>query len=253
MSTSQLERLRTLHEDVELFERAAAEELAARTAMKSVRACPSPTRRLASAHSPPRPARAAPEQPADQIMSDHTTHALISHIAQRSSQLAALYDDEDGLYREELDAMTGDGAIDDFYDRLGRLREMHAAAVASGDESATAPIAADASEQMIAAILDAEPPVVFSGEEGDGRFLDLHELHDSFVNLPHIKPAAASAAPRGPAKAAWAVDYYTFLTKHALEPAQVPMRVSRTHKYHRCAHDQTARLRRCAPLRQRTA
>ena len=38
MATSRVELVRSLHEDIEIFEKAAAEELAARAAMKHVRA-----------------------------------------------------------------------------------------------------------------------------------------------------------------------------------------------------------------------
>ncbi|KAJ1633687.1 hypothetical protein T492DRAFT_1142593 [Pavlovales sp. CCMP2436] len=195
MSTSQIERVRTLHEDIELLEKAAADELVARAAMK---------------HRP------------EQIMSDHTTHALRDHILDRNAQLQALYADEDGLLRSEIDDITGDGAIEAFYGRFRRIRASHV-----GNELVNT---LDADEEMVSAVLEGEPQIIFSGEEAEGKFLDLHASYAAFVNLRGIKPKAPD---KKGAKAASAVDYYTFLVKIALAPEEVPIAVARTAGYHR--------------------
>ena len=162
-------------------------------------------------------------------MSDHTTHALLGQILARNAQLDALYTDEDGSLREDVDEMTGDRAIDAFYARLGRVREAHAALE-------PVPVAADAEEQMLAAVLEAEPQVTFTGEEGEGRFLDLHGCHDAYVNLRGIKPVVAAAGKAGKAaKTPAAVKYYTYITEHALRPERTALSVARGAAYARCA------------------
>lgn len=238
MATSTIERVRMLHEDVEIFEKAVAEELVARATMKSVRAAPcvrpAPPR-VGPAHSVVAPRSRLPRraQRPDQIMSDHTTHALLGQITARRAQLVALYEDADGSLREDVDEMTGEGAIDAFYERLARAREAHAG-------SEPVPVAADAEEQMLAAVLEAEPAVAFSGEEGDGRFVDLHGCHEAFVNLrgikPRVAPGAGTTGKAGKSGAATsAVDYYTYLVEYALSPERVPLEAARGGGYARCA------------------
>lgn len=242
MATTQVERVRMLHEDIEIFEKAAAEELAARATMKNVRAprAMHALRRcrvvsdVLSRPDPPSHSHTTCEraQRPDQIMSDHTIHALLGQIIARNAQLDSLYSDADGSLREDIDEMTGEGALGAFYERLARVREAHAGVTPM-------PVAADAEEAMVSAVLEAEPAVSFSGEEGEGRFVDLHSCHDAYVNLRGVKPLVAPGgrgtgrAAKLTAAASSAVDYYSYLTEIALTPERVPIVVARGSGYAR--------------------
>ena len=85
---------------------------------------------------------------------------------------AGIYEDADGARKEEIASLRGDNVFQNFYDRLKEVREYHrrfpADDLTAGDDDA--------------ALLGADPPLAFSGEEGLGRYLDLHEHHQAWSN-----------------------------------------------------------------------
>lgn len=93
------------------------------------------------------------------------------------------YEDADGSLKEELESM-GDGedeekALRAFYKAVKSVRESHAsfpgAVARDGGEFIEELLAESAAGGM-------ESGAVFSGEEGNGRYLDLHEAHQTYAN-----------------------------------------------------------------------
>ncbi|PWA83838.1 hypothetical protein CTI12_AA163700 [Artemisia annua] len=89
-----------------------------------------------------------------------------------------IYEDKDNARKEEIAALggqtaTGTNVFSAFYDRLKEIREYHRRVPSARIIDTT-----DEYEQL----LEEEPVVEFSGEESHGRYLDLHELYNYFIN-----------------------------------------------------------------------
>lgn len=92
MSSSLLEQTRSLHEDLEVLERAMYRELGDPSTAKLRRA--------------------------DEIARDQVVATMLEAHTSRSAQLARLYEDDDGARKDELAAMSGSGVFNQFYDQV---------------------------------------------------------------------------------------------------------------------------------------
>jgi len=110
--------------------------------------------------------------------------------------------DADGLLREERATMTQGDVFSSFYSRLRDIREYHAK------------FAQDEELVKRTVMSDVKPVLEFSGEESYGRFLDLHELHEQYLNLPGITR----------------VDYKTYLD-HLSKFDELPERTKSTQAF----------------------
>ena len=61
----------------------------------------------------------------DQINSDHRIRAMQDRYMEVSGNLRDLYDDKDGLRKEELNAISGPNEFAEFYNRLKQIKEFH--------------------------------------------------------------------------------------------------------------------------------
>ncbi|KAK9933441.1 hypothetical protein M0R45_020639 [Rubus argutus] len=100
-----------------------------------------------------------------------------------------IYEDNDNAKEDEIAAVggqtaTGTNVFSAFYDRLKEIREYHRRHVAA--------LVVDANEGH-EALLKEEPQVKFSGEEAYGRYLDLHELYNPYINSKFGKAIEYSA------------------------------------------------------------
>lgn len=125
----------------------------------------------------------------DKLVQSHRVRRMLDQAQERAARLVTIYADEDGARREEIAALRGDNVFGNFYDRLKEVRDFHRRfpddAITEGDGNE--------------ALLGPEPTLAFSGEEGLGRYLDLHELHRQYVNAKFGKE----------------VDYYTYVSSLA--------------------------------------
>ena len=147
MSTSILELIRSTHELGELYESAIGLEL----------------------NEHPSGQRAKVEQ---QLIISR----CVDGIVKSNRELLDLYEDSDDLLQEELDKLNKSDAVVGFYDSLNAIREYHARL-----PQVLAPEAPTA-VSMIPSIAD----LAFSGEEVWGKYIDMHELHAMYRNLPHL-------------------------------------------------------------------
>ena len=91
-----------------------------------------------------------------------------------------IMDDKDGARREELASMSGKEVFNTFYDRLKDIREYHRKFPDQTDQL----YKEDGTPMTIEDQIFAEEPIPeFTGEEGMGRWVDLHTLYQRFVNL----------------------------------------------------------------------
>ncbi|BGP46059.1 Pre-mRNA-splicing factor sap61 [Rhodotorula kratochvilovae] len=192
MASSVIEDARALAEDHDLFDR----ELAGL---------------LLSLQAPVLPHR-------DKLATAHRAADLANRIVGRSAALHhALQPDNEERIRE-IDQLAGGGDhgadLAEFYQRLAKVKDYHRKYPAQG----TVRVAGDRSVDF-AALEHGDPEWLdkrFTGEEGLGRYLDLHELHDRWNNLA---PASSSGqASAGGWKRYSYLQYLGAVTQFALSP-----------------------------------
>eukprot|EP01027_Heterolobosea_sp_BB2_P015866 GEZU01022663.1.p1 GENE.GEZU01022663.1~~GEZU01022663.1.p1 ORF type:complete len:432 (+),score=143.30 GEZU01022663.1:55-1350(+) len=165
MSSSQLELTRALHSDIEKFHQAISYELRNRAKTQK-----------------------------NKIYQNHYINQKLEAIVERSKKLVQIYDDANGARKEELDSMTGDDlmkTLHAFDTRLGEIREYHRR---FPDASPVVEIQFNPETDFS---LTKEAPVQFSGEEGYGRYVDLHQFYLKYINMKQFEK----------------VDYFTFLSQ----------------------------------------
>ncbi|ERE85636.1 type II inositol-1,4,5-trisphosphate 5-phosphatase-like protein [Cricetulus griseus] len=148
----------------------------------------------------------------DQINSDHRTRAMQDRYMEVSGNLRDLYDDKDGLRKEELNAISGPNEFAEFYNRLKQIKEFHRkhpnehgdTCLSSQHLGGSRHIrcsdrASSGKWSVISESLTCVIPtdlVEFTDEEGYGRYLDLHDCYLKYINL----------------KASEKLDYITYLS-----------------------------------------
>eukprot|EP01041_Mallomonas_annulata_P008834 gene8834-18296_t len=103
----------------------------------------------------------------------HEMSILLDFISKTNKELDVIYEDKDGLMKEEVQSMRGTNIFSSFYETLKSTREYHN----------KFPNLQDAGQ---ARLPDIEVNVNFSGEEIYGKYLDLHPFYLRYCNLPHI-------------------------------------------------------------------
>lgn len=160
MSSTLLEVTRSAHEEVERLERLIVKEL-----------------------------QSEPSSAKDRLFQSHRVRHMIDTISATTEKLVEIYEDKDGARKDEIAALggqtaTGTNVFSAFYDRLKEIREYHRRHPAAR--------VVDANEEH-EAMLKEEPVIEFSGEEALGRYLDLHELYNQYINSKFGEPIEYSA------------------------------------------------------------
>ncbi|EMP34863.1 Splicing factor 3A subunit 3 [Chelonia mydas] len=149
---------------------------------------PTPPEHAALSHSSGFGGPAMPHGPAagpwlrDQINSDHRTRAMQDRYMEVSGNLRDLYDDKDGLRKEELSAISGPNEFAEFYNRLKQIKEFHR----KHPNEICVPMSVEFEELLKARenpSEEAQNLVEFTDEEGYGRYLDLHDCYLKYINL----------------------------------------------------------------------
>ncbi|KAI0375800.1 RNA splicing factor PRP9 [Pilatotrama ljubarskyi] len=136
----------------------------------------------------------AKPQPTHQVrlQNEHKASQLLDRIHSRVVTLNNLYEDQD-TRKAEIDAISASAKQDDlsaFYERLGKITEHHVKypdTVVGGFELELAAFMDD-DEELEDEEFEQDDPValMFSGEEGYGKYLDLYANHTTYNNLKHI-------------------------------------------------------------------
>lgn len=102
-----------------------------------------------------------------------------------TSQLAELYEDKEGERKVEIAALSGPNEFSEFYSRLKGIKEFHK----KHPDEISIPLSTEF-EQMAKAYQQSDALnllVEFTDEESFGRYLDLHECYDKYINLRGIE------------------------------------------------------------------
>ncbi|XP_057798707.1 splicing factor SF3a60 homolog [Salvia miltiorrhiza] len=151
MSSTLLEVTRASHEEVERLERLVVKDL-----------------------------QTEPPTNKDRLYQSHRVRNMIEQIMDTSHKLGEIYEDKDNARKDEIAALGGQSSTSTnvnvfsaFYDRLKEIREYHRRHPAARYVDTT-----DEYEHL----LKEEPVIEFTGEEAFGRYLDLHELYNEYIN-----------------------------------------------------------------------
>ncbi|KAH8020514.1 hypothetical protein HPB51_002463 [Rhipicephalus microplus] len=122
----------------------------------------------------------------EQINSDHRLKILLDRYMECTSHLKELYEDKDGLRKEEIAALSGPNEFAEFYSRLRNIKEFHR----KHPNEIQVPMSVEFDELNKARENPSEEMmnlVDFTDEEGYGKYLDLHECYEKYVNLKGIE------------------------------------------------------------------
>jgi len=132
------------------------------------------------------------ENPKDSVMAEHKIKNLIELMQKKSAEALTLFNDADGLKKEELKILDGSLSVNpdrppdvwtNFYEKLKGIKEYHKKYVLPGTLSKPRNV-----DYFIDNIF--EPPFskpAFTGEEANGKYVDMHHLYLEFTNLKKIK------------------------------------------------------------------
>ncbi|XP_062217876.1 splicing factor SF3a60 homolog [Phragmites australis] len=159
MASTVLEATRAAHEDLERLERLAVREL-----------------------------QRDPANARDRLFQSHRVRHMLDLVVSTSDKLVEIYEDKDNARKDDisthLTAPTQSGMFSKYYERLKEIRDYHRRNASARFVSTTG----DYEE-----LLKEEPVIEFTGEEAFGRYLDLHELYNEFINSKFGAPMEYSA------------------------------------------------------------
>lgn len=129
------------------------------------------------------------------INSDHRLKILLDLYMDSTNNLRELYEDKDGLRKEEVAALSGPNELAEFYTRLKAIKDFYRRL----PNEISVPMSVEFEElnKLRENPTDEQSNLVeFTDEEGYGKYLDLHECYEKYVNLKGIEK----------------VDYISYLT-----------------------------------------
>ncbi|RZF41487.1 hypothetical protein LSTR_LSTR000201 [Laodelphax striatellus] len=131
----------------------------------------------------------------DTINSDHRLKILLDQYMESTEKLKDLYEDRDGMRKEEVAALSGPNEFGEFYSRLKNIKEFYwrlpneICVPMSVEFEEITKMRENPTEEM-------QNLIDFTDEEGYGKYLDLHECYEKYINLKGVEK----------------VDYITYLT-----------------------------------------
>jgi len=108
---------------------------------------------------------------------------LLNRFADRSSSLLNLYLDKDGARQIEIEKISGASEFSEFYNRLKDIKDYHRRYPNEANEPMELEFMSYDQEREDTELLER----LFSGEETYGRFLDLHTIHEEYLNVKDVK------------------------------------------------------------------
>ena len=79
----------------------------------------------------------------ESLNSDHRVRSMLDRFSECSRSLVDLYEDKDGLRKEEVQALSGPNEFQEFYSRLKQIKEFHRR---HPDESVSVPMSVEFDE-----------------------------------------------------------------------------------------------------------
>jgi splicing factor 3A subunit 3 len=116
---------------------------------------------------------------------DHQIDGFLTRIQEQSKRLLDIYKDAEGLRLKEVQSLSTGEPFDEFYKQLEEVKDFHRRYPNEPVENLERAYKRRRPEE--GEYIPSEIDNMFSGEESNGRFLDLTQLHEEYLNLPGVK------------------------------------------------------------------
>jgi len=123
----------------------------------------------------------------DRLARDHQVAGFLDRIQDQSQRLINIYNDTEGLRTKEVQEISLGDTLDEFSKQLISVKNFHKRYANESVENLERAYKRQAAGEQSAVIQDVDR--MFTGEEGYGRFFDLTQLHEEYLNLPGVKGA----------------------------------------------------------------
>ncbi|KIV97481.1 hypothetical protein PV10_01232 [Exophiala mesophila] len=121
----------------------------------------------------------------DRLNRDHQINGFLTRIQDQSKRLLDIYKDAEGLRSKEVQSLTTGDPFEEFYKQFEDVKDFHRRypnEPVENLERAYKRRRAEEGEPIVSEIDN-----MFTGEESNGRFLDMTTLHEDYLNLPGVK------------------------------------------------------------------
>jgi len=119
------------------------------------------------------------------INSEHRQRQMLERYDECTNALREIYEDKDGERKKEVQALSGPNEFGEFYSRLKQIKEFHRRH--PGEISVPMSVEFDELKKLRENPADDTTMIQFSDEEGYGKYLDLHECYDKFINIKGVE------------------------------------------------------------------
>ncbi|KAJ1970747.1 Pre-mRNA-splicing factor sap61, partial [Dimargaris xerosporica] len=123
----------------------------------------------------------------DQLVRDHIICQYLERIQAKSQELTQVYKDDDGALAKAITNTTGPDEFRKFYDQLTAINAHHSRYPNELVEPIELQFAREQADwERQKDLNDTVVDKVFSGEESMGKYLDLYEQFEQYVNLKGV-------------------------------------------------------------------
>jgi len=119
------------------------------------------------------------------VNSEHRQRAMLERYDSTTNHLREIYEDKDCERKKEVQALSGPNEFAEFYSRLKGIKEFHRRH--PGEISVPMSVEFDELKALRENPAEDMTNIQFSDEEGYGKFLDLHECYDKYINLKGVE------------------------------------------------------------------
>lgn len=121
----------------------------------------------------------------DRLNRDHQIDRFLTRIQEQSKRLLDIYRDRDGALAAEKQTLSAGDPFEDFYKQYEQIKEFHRRYPNEPVENLERAYKRRKPDEGEVIVSDIDN--LFTGEESNGRFLDLITLHEDYLNLPDVK------------------------------------------------------------------
>jgi splicing factor 3A subunit 3 len=123
----------------------------------------------------------------ERLARDHQIAKFVDRFQQQSARLLGLKTDSAGILRKELDSLTTHDPFDEFYKQLSSMKDFHRRYPGEPVENLERAYKRRQPGENVGSEFMSEIDALFTGEESNGRFFDLTQSHEEYLNLPGVK------------------------------------------------------------------
>ncbi|KKY14087.1 putative splicing factor 3a subunit 3 [Phaeomoniella chlamydospora] len=126
-----------------------------------------------------------PKNIKERLNRDHEISGFLNRIQEQSRRLLDIYKDTEGTRLKDIQSLSTGDPFEEFYKQLNEAKDFHRRYPNEPVENLERAYKRQrpAEGETLASATDN----MFTGEEGNGRFLDVVTLHEDYLNLPGVK------------------------------------------------------------------